>query len=133
MKIKPIAFNYGELLKDMPNSEIKIQRKNVVIDNDILGMWGESIDEENQIMLLTSISVKREHTKNSKETLTDLWESHLNQYAVDDQPEEILNRVQEKETKALEAKKKAEENAKKAEAKAAEAKLKAETKTSAAV
>jgi len=123
MKIKPIPFNYGDLMKDMPGTEVKVQRKNVVLDNNIFGMWGENIDEENQVMLLTSISVKREHTKNSKETLIDLWESTLSQYATDEQPEEILARLQEKEEKAAEARKKAEESARKAEEKAASEKV----------
>ena len=99
MRIKPIPFNYGELVKDMPETEVKIQRKNVVVDNKIVGMWGENIDPDNQIMLLTSIAVKREHTKGSKETITDLWESTLSQYAVEEQPEEILARIQEKAEK----------------------------------
>lgn len=118
MRIKPIAFNYGEFVKDMPNTEVKVQRKNVVLDNSIVGMWGENIDEENQVMLLTSISVKREHTKNTKETILELWESTLSQYATEDQPEEILARIQEKAQKEAERIKKAEELAKKADEKA---------------
>src|SRR6185312_2819397 len=114
MKIKPISFNYGLLEQDMKGTEVKVLRKNVVLENDIFTMWGENIDEENKIMALTSISVKREHTKNSKETITELWESTLNQYAVDEQPEEILAKIQDKADKAAEAAKKAEENAKKA-------------------
>ncbi|AEO93838.1 gp593 [Bacillus phage G] len=118
MKIKPIPFNYGLLVKDFPGTEVKVQRKNVVVDNDIIGMWGENIDEENQIMLLTNISVKREHSKNSKENLISLWESTFNQYATDEQPEEILARIQERQDKEAERMKKAEEAAKKAEEKA---------------
>ena len=123
MRLKnPIPFNYGLLQADFPNTEVQIKTKNVVVDNDIVGMWGENIDEENQIMLLTSISVKREHSKSTKETLIDLWESTLSQYATDEQPEEILARIQEKQEKEAEKKKRAEEAAKKAEEKAKEMK-----------
>lgn len=113
MRINPISFNYGLLVEDMKGTSVQVLRTNVVLENDIFTMWGENIDQENQIMALKSISVKREHTKNSKETITDLWESTLNQYAIDEQPEEIMAKIQDKANKAAEAAKKAEERAKK--------------------
>lgn len=127
MRINPVSFDYGKLLEDMPNTKVDVLRKNVVIDNEIFGMWGENIDEENKIMSLKSISIKREHTKSTKEDIVDLWESSLNQYFVEDQPEEIIAKVEAKARKEEERKKKAEEAAKKAEEKAKAAASKAKT------
>ena len=117
MRIKPIAFDYGKFVQDYPDTEVKIHRKNVVVDNRFVGMWGENIDEENKIMALTSISVKREYSKETKETILELWYSILHQYAVDEQPEEIMKRIQEKAEKEAEKARKAAEAAKKAEEK----------------
>lgn len=120
MKIKPVPFNYKDYVKDYPNTEVKVQRVNVVLDNDIVGMWGQKVDEEEGIMLLTSISMRRDHSKETKETLVDLWETTLNQYS--ETCEEMEQRIEEKRQKELERQQKAEEAARKAEEKAAKAK-----------
>lgn len=115
MRIKPIAFNYGELLNDMPDTEVLDQRKNVVLKNKRYTMWGEHIDPDNKIMMLTSISVSREYSKETKENILTEWENYLHQYATNEQPEEILAKIEEKAKKEAEARKKAEESARKAE------------------
>lgn len=120
MRIKPIAFNYGKLVADQPDLKVEPQRKNVVIHGKRYVMWGEHIDPEGQIMLLTSITVGREYSKDEKTNILTEWETYLHQYATDEQPEEIMARIQERNKKEEERLAKAKEQAEKAAAKAKE-------------
>ncbi|MDF2534135.1 MAG: hypothetical protein K0R18_292 [Bacillales bacterium] len=120
MRIKPIAFDYGKLAADQPDMKVEPQRKNVVLHNDRYTMWGEHIDPEKQIMMLTSLTVAREYSKDEKTNILTEWENYLHQYATDEQPEEIYARIQERNQKEQEKLNKAKEAADKAAAKAVE-------------
>lgn len=120
MRIKPIAFNYGKLVEDQPDMVVDPQRKNVVVYNKRYTMWGEHIDPEGKIMMLTSITVGREYSKDEKTNILNEWETYLHQYACEEQPEEIMARIEERNKKEQERIEKAKEAAEKAAAKAKE-------------
>lgn len=120
MRIKPIAFNYGNLVADMPDTVVDPQRKNVVLTSKRYTMWGEHIDPEGKIMMLTSITVSRDYGKDEKTNILNEWESYLHQYVVDEQPEEILARIEDRNKKEAEKQAKARESVEKAKQKAEE-------------
>ena len=98
MRIKPVAFNYKELAKELPDLQIDVKRKNVVVQNEKYVMWGENIDQENGIMMLTSVSLSRKYTKETKQTIFDDWKNFLHKFAAE-LPEEIQRKWNEEEEK----------------------------------
>jgi hypothetical protein len=98
MRIQPVAFNYKKLKEEMPDLQIDIKRKNVVVQNDRYVMWGENIDEENGIMMLMSVSLSRKYTKETKLDIFDEWKNFLHKFAAE-LPEEIKRKWNEREEK----------------------------------
>lgn len=98
MRIKPVAFNYNEMKKQVPNLEITYGRKNVVLKNEKYTMWGEDIDRENGIMGLTSISLSRDFSKGTKNDIYSEWENFLGQFS-EALPEEISAKLAERAKK----------------------------------
>lgn len=117
MRIKPIAFDYGKLVQDQPDMVVDPQRKNMVLTSKRYTMWGEHIDPENKIMMLTSITVSRDYSKDEKTNILNEWENYLHQYVVEEQPEEIYARIEERNKKEAERKQKEKERAEKMYAK----------------
>lgn len=99
MRIKPVAFNYKEMAKEVPDLQVDIKRKNVVVQNERYVMWGENIDQENGIMMLTSVSLSRKYTKETKQTIFDDWKNFLHKFAAE-LPDEIQRKWEEQEKKA---------------------------------
>lgn len=98
MRIKPVAFNYKEMAKEVPDLQVEVKRKNVVVQNERYVMWGENIDQENGIMMLTSVSLSRKYTKETKQTIFDDWKNFLHKFAAE-LPEEISRKWNEQEEK----------------------------------
>lgn len=98
MRIKPVAFNYADMKKQVPNLEITFGRRNVVLKNEKYTMWGEDIDREKGIMGLTSVSLSREFSKGTKHDIYTEWESFLGQFS-EALPEEISAKLAERAKK----------------------------------
>lgn len=96
MRIKPVAFNYKEMKKQVPDLEITFGRKNVVLKNAKYTMWGEDLNREEGIMGLTSVSLSREFSKGTKQDIYSEWENFLGQFAAE-LPEEISAKLAERE------------------------------------
>ncbi|MNV23426.1 hypothetical protein D3C71_1144380 [compost metagenome] len=96
MRIKPVAFNYKQMAAEVTDLTVDIKRKNVVLINEQYTMWGELIDKENGIMMLTSLALSRKYTKETKKTIFDEWKDSLHKYAAE-LPEEISRKWEEQE------------------------------------
>ncbi|MNB91973.1 hypothetical protein D3C81_1018080 [compost metagenome] len=94
MRIKPVAFNYNQMAAEVTDLKVEIKRKNVVLSNERYTMWGELIDKDNGIMMLTSLALSRKYTKETKKTIFDEWKDFLNKFAAE-LPEEISRKWEE--------------------------------------